>query len=232
MDRTIKSVILLILILFLFTMFIGCNSQDKSKGNFNIEEFQSEMKEKNYSFEVKDVDKDFLPAKRKRIIVGNEALDIYLFSSNKKMESEAKHIDSDGAGYDNGFKSIMVEWSSSPHFYKRGKIIVQYVGENEKIISDLKDILGEQFAGKKDIREMAYHELSSKDKERIAGTWKDSKFSKITLREGMGNISDKSYIGKEVYLIDFPTKSKSKPNNIIVYIAMDSYKLLGYGYLD
>ncbi len=34
-----------------------------------------------------------------------------------------------------------------PHFYKRGSLIVQYVGEDEKIISDLGDLLGEQFAG-------------------------------------------------------------------------------------
>lgn len=73
-----------------------------------------------------------------------------------------------------------------------------------------------------DVREAAYNQLTSVDKERIAGTWKDSKLSKITLEENMGNINDKSYIGKEVYLVDFPTKSKSLPNNMIVYLSMDS----------
>ena len=63
------------------------------------------------------------------------------------MENEVKYIDSDGSGYSNGFKSVEVSWSSPPHFYKRWSIIVQYVGKNEKIISDLKNILGEQFAG-------------------------------------------------------------------------------------
>lgn len=82
------------------------------------------------------------------------------------------------------------------------------------------------------IREEAFNQLISKDKERIDGTWKDSKLSKITLKEGMGNITDKSYIGKEVYLIDFPTQSKSEPNNMIVYLSIDSKKLLGYGYID
>lgn len=54
-----------------------------------------------------------------------------------------------------------------------------------------------------DIRKIAYDQLTSKDKERISGTWQESKLSKVTLSEGIGNISDKSYIGKEVYLIDF-----------------------------
>ncbi|SHI99705.1 hypothetical protein SAMN05444401_2029 [Clostridium amylolyticum] len=83
-----------------------------------------------------------------------------------------------------------------------------------------------------DIRELAYNQLTSGDKERIARTWKDSKLSKITLREGMGNITDKSYMGKEVYLVDFPTESNSIPNNMIVYLSIDSNKLLGYGFVE
>ena len=46
----------------------------------------------------------------------------------------------------------------------------------------------------------------------------------------MGIINDKSYIGKEVYLIDFPTKSISVP--IIVYASLDDYKIIGYGYVQ
>ncbi len=47
----------------------------------------------------------------------------------------------------------------------------------------------------------------------------------------MGNIYDKDYIGKEIYLIDFPTNSNSMPNNMIVYASLD-YKIVGYGYVD
>jgi len=42
---------------------------------------------------------------------------------------------------------MKVDWVSFPHFYKKGSIIVQYIGEDEKMISDLKDIFGDQFAG-------------------------------------------------------------------------------------
>ena len=74
--------------------------------------------------------------------------------------------------------------------------------------------------------------LVSNDKKRISGTWKDSKFSKITLHKGMGKINNISYIGKEVYLIDFSTKGSSMPSNVIVYLAIDNNKLIGYGYVD
>lgn len=82
-----------------------------------------------------------------------------------------------------------------------------------------------------DIRELAYNQLNSKDKERIAGTWKYSKLFKIILRENMGNILDKSYIGKEVYLIDFPTND-SVQSNMILYLCIDNNKFIGYGYVD
>ena len=41
----------------------------------------------------------------------------------------------------------------------------------------------------------------------------------------MGILNDKSYIGEEVYLINFQTKSISVPNNIIVYASLDDYRL-------
>lgn len=84
-----------------------------------------------------------------------------------------------------------------------------------------------------DIREIAYNKLTSKDRERISGTWRDSSLSKIILKEEvMRDINDKSYISKEVYLIDFTTKEIRRPNNMIVYLSIDTHKFLGYGVVD
>lgn len=143
------NTVLLFLSILMINILIGCSNEEIEKNTFNIDQFASEMKIKGYELELKDVERDFLPTTRKRMIIGKEALDIYLFGSNKKMEDDAERIDSGGCGYSNGNKSIKVSWVSYPHFYKRGNIIVQYVGENEKIISDLIDIFGEQFAGYK-----------------------------------------------------------------------------------
>lgn len=120
---------------------------NNSKEYYTIEQFQNEMKARNYNFEIKDVKLNFLPTTAKRMIIGNTVIDIYLFSNNKSMEVEARHIDSGGFSYNNGSQSIHVSWVSLPHFYKKGNIIVQYIGQDEKIMSDLKNILGEQFAG-------------------------------------------------------------------------------------
>lgn len=45
-------------------------------------------------------------------------------------------------------------------------------------------------------------------------------------------ISDKTYIGREVYFIDFPTELKRMSNKIVVYLSVDTHKLIGYGYVD
>jgi hypothetical protein len=149
MRKLVNHIILFVLPLFILIIFVGCSVGNVSKDTFDIEQFQNEMKSKNYSFKIKDVDRDFLPTTRKQMLINNETLYIYLFNSKGNMENEAKYITSDGFGYRNASKGVYVDvdWSAPPHFYKKGTIIVQYIGENKKTISNLRGILGEQFAG-------------------------------------------------------------------------------------
>lgn len=135
------------LIIIIIAAFTGCSRENASRKTFGIEEFENAMKDKGYDYEITDAEQDFLQAPRKRMIIDKTEIDIYLFGSNKKLEKEAGYISSDGCGYTNGSNSLKVSWVSLPHFYKKGRLIVQYVGEDKKIISDLKDIFGEQFAG-------------------------------------------------------------------------------------
>ena len=137
---------IIISLIGLFMTFTGCSGIDNSKSDYDLEKFEDALKDKGYQFEIKDVQKDFLPTTKKRIIIKDEALDIYIFKNNKKMESEASNIDRGGCSY-SGKNAADISWVSLPHFYKKGSLIVQYVGENETITSDLADILGEQFAG-------------------------------------------------------------------------------------
>lgn len=147
MRKLDNRIIVFVTALFMISLFVGCSIENSSQSTFSIEQFEDAMKKKGYNFEIKDVQQDFLPTTRKRMIIDDKAIDIYIFSNNKKMESEAIHIDSGGCSYDNGSKSVKVSWISFSHFYKKGSIIVLYVGEDKKVMSDLKDIFGEQFAG-------------------------------------------------------------------------------------
>lgn len=88
-----------------------------------------------------------------------------------------------------------------------------------------------------DIREIAYNQLTPEDKVRISGTWESGTlstimFSTIMLQGCMDTAVAYSFIGKEVYMIDFPTKDISVPNNMIVYLNMINNKLIGFGIVD
>lgn len=120
--------------------------------NFSIDELVSILKTKFSNVVAKDVEKDFLPTTRKLITINDERLTIYVYSSNEEMEKDAANLIKNNGSYvktlANGqVEGISYDWSYAPHFYKKGKIIVQYCGENATILSDLKVILGEAFEG-------------------------------------------------------------------------------------
>jgi hypothetical protein len=147
MRRLALLIIPLLTMFIIAIVFIFYMKENKSHITFGLEEFENSMKEKGYHYELQDVPQDFLPTTRKRMIIDDISIDIYLFNDRDRMETEAGKIESHGYGYRNDTMSIKVSWVSYPHFYKKGKLIVQYIGINESIISDLEDILGKQFAG-------------------------------------------------------------------------------------
>lgn len=83
-----------------------------------------------------------------------------------------------------------------------------------------------------DVREVVWNQLTKKEKEHIVGTWKDARVRKITLRETMGNFKDKTYIGKEVYLVVFPSNDNPSLGDIGVYADIKSHHLIGIGLRD
>jgi hypothetical protein len=137
----------IILVLLAFVLMLLLFSNDSRNNAF--EQLVSEVKSKGYEVEVVNAPRDFLSGTRKRILTHNETIDVYLYRTHFTMERDAKGITLDGFGYDGLLKKVRVSWVGKPHFYKKGNLIVQYIGSNDEIISDLKDIFGEQFAGHK-----------------------------------------------------------------------------------
>jgi len=214
--------------------------------NFTIDNFTNILKTKGYTLEVKDADEDFLSTTRKTISLGDEPIDVYIYNSNEEMEKDSLNIDSNGFVYtitdaEDTATLTNASWSSYPHFYKKGNIIVKYIGKNEEIIFNLKDIFGEQFAGikecsdlsctEKDIREIAFNQLDSETQKKIK-SWQDSKITIETL-DGKGMaLDDESYLGKDAYCVEFILDVNYLPNNIFVYIGMDNHKIIGHGFVD
>lgn len=83
-----------------------------------------------------------------------------------------------------------------------------------------------------DVREAVWNRLTEEHKMQIQGSWKDATVYQRVLREDMGYNLDKTFIGKEVYIIDYPSNDNPTIGGILVYADVKSHQLIGYGHRD
>jgi len=94
----------------------------------------------------------FLAIEGRRVTVNESTIEVYEYANAEAMESEASCVSPDGFGITRdlgGGRAVFTDvgWLGPPHFYKAGRIIVIYIGNNSSMISLLENALGEQFAG-------------------------------------------------------------------------------------
>lgn len=68
---------------------------------------------------------------------------VFEYDSKEAMEADASLVTS----YGGSIGTTMLTWVSTPHFYKAGRIIVVYIGDDAETLSQLESLLGAQFAG-------------------------------------------------------------------------------------
>jgi hypothetical protein len=93
---------------------------------------------------VGDVDQPFFSIKGRMIKVHGEDVQVFQYADAAAADAEAAPISHDGTAV--GTRKI--HWIGSPHFYKKEKLLVLYVGDNDKVLKTLAAVLGRQFAGK------------------------------------------------------------------------------------
>jgi len=167
MKKLGKVLILSLVIISSLVGVIGCNIVNKVERAFELEQFENEMKSRGYEYKRQDIQESLLtPISQYMILDDNVIIDgtqyilydtdiiIYSYKDNKEMEKEASAINKeastinkDASMFNRDGNTMQIEWPKTPHFYKKGQIIVQYIGDDEKLISDLKEIMGVQFAG-------------------------------------------------------------------------------------
>lgn len=76
--------------------------------------------------------------------VNGKDVQVFQYESAESMDIDAAQIAPDGGS----IGTSMVTWVEAPHFFKSGRVLVLYVGEDQGVIDLLKGILGEQFAGR------------------------------------------------------------------------------------
>jgi hypothetical protein len=77
------------------------------------------------------------------ITASREKVLAYEFATEAEAEAAASKVVPDGSGI--GLK--YVNWRATPHFYRRGKLIVIYEGEQKLMTDTLSAAMGPRFAG-------------------------------------------------------------------------------------
>jgi hypothetical protein len=90
-----------------------------------------------------EVEQPFLSVAGKMIKLYDEDVQVFQYSSAAEMEAQAATISRDGMAV--GTRRIF--WIGPPHFFKQGRLLVLYVGDEGKVLKALEAVLGRQFAG-------------------------------------------------------------------------------------
>ena len=93
--------------------------------------------------EGEEVSQPFFSVKGRIIRLNGEDVQVFQFANTEAANVQAAAVSSTGSKI--GTSSM--SWLAPPHFYKREKLIVLYVGNSGNVIEALKSVLGQQFAG-------------------------------------------------------------------------------------
>ncbi len=93
---------------------------------------------------VGPISQPFFAPEGRVIRVDGHEVQVFEFTIEQDAQSAAETISPDGSTV--GTSSIL--WVEAPHFYKSGKLIVLYVGEEDAVVDVLEIVLGAQIAGR------------------------------------------------------------------------------------
>jgi hypothetical protein len=89
------------------------------------------------------VDQPFFSAKGKAISLSGEHVQVFEYPSAAEAEAQAALVSPNGRTVG----TAKPHWLGPPHFFKRGKLIALYLGDDAKTLQALEAELGPQFAG-------------------------------------------------------------------------------------
>ena len=139
-----NSLVMLLLVALVFT---ACGSKPKLSHGGPVLDYVSlldSLRAGGASVEpAGEIEQPFFSVTGRVIKVNGGDVDVFEYDDSDDADAEAKKVSTD-AGW---VGKHHVNWIATPHFYKRGKLIVVYMGEKEAVLKTLETVAGPQFAG-------------------------------------------------------------------------------------
>ena len=135
--------VIIILSLGLIGKVLSTNRIDIASSNIqNTKNIISTLEKAGYKIKtIQYVGEGILSGDLTTINIDGDTIGIYEYKNNQEMEEQAKTIN--GSRIGNNFIELM----STPHFYKKGNIMVSYIGVNKQTIKKVEKLMGKQFEG-------------------------------------------------------------------------------------
>lgn len=77
-------------------------------------------------------------------VVDDHDLQMYEFASAAEAEAAAAEVAPDGGS----IGTHAMSWMAPPHFFRKDRLVVNYLGDSQKTLDQLTRFLGPQFAGR------------------------------------------------------------------------------------
>lgn len=123
----------------------GTHSASKALATTELSKLLKSLRAKGATVVLTDekISQPFFSSKARIITINGEGVQVFEYARASALEREVRRVSSDGMTVGTSKPS----WMAPPHFFRRGKLIVLYVGANESILKVLQSSLGAQFAG-------------------------------------------------------------------------------------
>lgn len=90
------------------------------------------------------IKQEFFGVEGRILKVNGVDVQVFEYKSLAAMEADAALVSADGGSVG----TSMMMWMASPHFFKSGRVLVLYFGDDASILDLLKNALDNQFAGR------------------------------------------------------------------------------------
>ena len=90
------------------------------------------------------IDQPFFTVPGQTLKVNGQDVQVFVYDTAEAMETEAAQISADAST----IGTNMPTWVDTPHFYKMGRLLVLYVGQDQTVLEQLNNVFGPQFAGR------------------------------------------------------------------------------------
>jgi len=89
------------------------------------------------------VQQPFFSVEARILKVNGEEVQVFEYPYASTADAQAVRVSNTGST----IGTSMISWVNTPHFFKKGGLIVLYVGRTQSTLDVLRSVLGEQFAG-------------------------------------------------------------------------------------